>query len=185
MSNFEKMVYPFTTEDISSCKVDRCCELVEQIVSNGDKVVIFSTFKDTIQSIYEQLKKYNPTINTGDTKDEVIASNIEDFQTTDNSKVFLCTWQRMGVGITLTKASYAIFVDTPWTAAVYEQAQDRIHRIGSKQPVFIYNLICKDTIDERVKEIVDDKEAISDYIIDNQITAKSLTSLKKYIEDLV
>ena len=132
----------------------------------------------------ERLSKYNPTLNTGDTKDEIIADNVTDFQTTDNSKVFLCTWQKMGVGITLNKASYAIFLDTPWTSAVFQQAQDRIHRIGTKHPVFIYNLMCKDTIDERVKEIVDDKEAISDYVIDDKVTAKSLSSLKKYIEDL-
>jgi len=174
-----------TTEDISSTKVDRCCELTEQIIDNGDKVVIFSTFKETLNKVKDKLQKYNPTINTGDVKDEEISSNIDDFQTTDRSKVFLCTWQRMGVGVTLTKASYAIFLDVPWTAGVYEQAQDRIHRIGSKDPVFIYHLICKDTIDERVLEIVEDKEAISDYIIDNKITAKSLNSLKKYIQELV
>ena len=173
-----------TSEDISSVKVDRCCELAEQIVENGDKVVIFSTFKDTLKPIYERLSKYNPTLNTGDTKDEVIAANVTDFQENDTSKVFICTWERMGVGITLNRASYAIFLDTPWTAADFQQAQDRIHRIGTKDPVFIYNLICKDTIDERVKEIVEDKEAISDYIVDNKITTKSLNSLKKYIQEL-
>lgn len=173
-----------TTENISSAKVDRCCELVEQIIDNGDKVVIFSTFKDTLVPVFERLQKYNPTLNTGDVKDEVISSNIDDFQQTDNSKVFMCTWQRMGVGVTLTKASYAIFLDTPWTSAVYQQAQDRIHRIGSKEPVFIYNLICNDTIDERVLEIVEDKEALSDYVIDDKITTKSITSLKKYLEEI-
>ena len=173
-----------TTEMISSAKIDRCCELVNQIVSSGEKVVVFSTFKNTLDSIYEKLRAHNPTINTGDVADEEISRNVDDFQTTDNSKVFLCTWQRMGVGITLTKASYAIFLDTPWTAAVYQQAQDRIHRIGSKQPVFIYNLICKDTIDERVLSIVEDKEAIADYIIDDKITTKSMDSLRKYIEEL-
>lgn len=173
-----------TTESISSAKIDRCCELVDEIVNNGDKVVIFSTFKDTLKPIYERLKKYNPTLNTGDVKDEVISQNASDFQSTDKSKVFLCTWQRMGAGVTLNKASYAIFIDTPWTSADFQQAQDRIHRIGSKHPVFIYNLICRDTIDERVKEIIDDKEAIADYIVDDKITAKSVNSLKKYIEDL-
>lgn len=173
-----------TSENISSAKIDRCCELAEQIADNGDKVVIFSTFKDTLKPIMERLSKYNPTLNTGDVKDEVIAANVEDFQNTDNSKVFVCTWQRMGVGITLTRASYAIFLDLPWTAAVYEQAQDRIHRIGSKEPVFIYNLVCKDTIDERVLEIVQDKEAIADYVIDDKVTAKSIDSLKKYIQEL-
>ena len=64
------------------------------------------------------------------------------------------------------------------------RAQDRIHRIGSKNPVFIYNLITKDTIDERVNEIVTDKGAIADYIIDDEISESGINSLRKYIEEL-
>lgn len=77
-----------------------------------------------------------------------------------------------------------IFIDCAWTSAGNQQAEDRIYRIGSKDPVFIYYLWCKDTIDERVKEIVEDKEAISDYIVDDKVSDKSIESLKKYIEDL-
>lgn len=90
----------------------------------------------------------------------------------------------MGTGITLNAASYAIFIDTPWTSSAYLQAQDRIYRIGTNKPVIIYNLICKDTIDERVLEIIEDKEAISDYIVDDKISDKSINSLRKYIEEL-
>ena len=77
-----------------------------------------------------------------------------------------------------------IFIDTPWTYAVYTQAQDRIHRIGAKEPVIIYNLITRGTIDERVLQILNDKEAIGDYIIDDVVTDKAIESLKSYIEDL-
>lgn len=173
-----------TTENISSTKIDRCCELVQQIVDNGEKVVVFSTFKETLNPLYERLSQYHPTLNTGDVPDDIIVKNKDNFQEKDDSSVFLATWQKMGTGITLTRASYAIFLDTPWTAGVYEQAQDRIHRIGTKKPVFIYNLICKDSVDERVKEIVDDKAAISDYMIDDKISESSVNSLKKYIQEL-
>lgn len=77
-----------------------------------------------------------------------------------------------------------IFIDTPWTDAVFQQACDRIYRIGTKRPVFIYNLITKDTIDERVSDILKDKKAISEYVIDNQISKTGFESLKKYIKDL-
>lgn len=90
----------------------------------------------------------------------------------------------MGTGQTLTAASYMIFISTPWTDADYIQAQDRIHRIGAKKPVFIYNLITKNTIDERVLEIVQDKGAIADYVIDDKITEKGLESLRKYLEEI-
>ena len=96
----------------------------------------------------------------------------------------MATWQKGGTGITLTAANNVIFIDTPWTQGVFTQSQDRIHRIGSKNPVFIYHLITKDTIDERVREIVSDKGAIADYIIDDEITEAGLNSLRKYITEL-
>jgi SNF2 family DNA or RNA helicase len=77
-----------------------------------------------------------------------------------------------------------IFIDTPWTAAVFNQACDRIYRIGTKNKVFIYNLITKDTIDERVLEIINDKKAIADYIIDNEISKSTIDNLRKYILEL-
>lgn len=63
----------------------------------------------------------------------------------------LCTTHKMGTGVTLNSASYMIFVDCPWTAAECEQCEDRIHRIGSKAPVFIYYLWCNDSVDLDVK----------------------------------
>ena len=98
--------------------------------------------------------------------------------------MFIGTWQKCGTGITLTAASYLIFIDTPFTGAETLQCEDRIHRIGSNVPVFIYRLITKDTFDERVDGLINDKEAIADYIVDERITEKGLNSLRKYIEEL-
>lgn len=173
-----------TSENISSVKIQRAVDLAKQIIENGDKVVIFSVFKEPLNIIMNELQEYNPLLCTGDIKDDIIAQSINDFQTKELNKVMCATTAKMGTGITLTKASYAIFIDTPWTAAAFQQAQDRIYRIGSQKPVFIYELITKNTIDERVHEIVEDKEAIADFIIDNKISNKSLESLKKYILDL-
>lgn len=179
--------YPqsLTSENISSAKIVRACDLADQIIQNGSKVVIFSTFKDTLIGLEANLKHYNPLTCTGDCRDEEIAEKINLFQTNPEFKIMLATWQKMGTGITLTAASYAIFIDVPWTNGVYEQAQDRIYRIGSKNPVFIYHLITKDTIDEKVLSIVESKEALSDYVIDDTISDKSLEILKSYILDLV
>ena len=133
--------------------------------------------------LYKELTKFNPVLITGDVPDPDIEINKKRFQEDDLCKVMLATSQKAGTGFTFTAASYAIFIDVPWTSAEFEQAQDRIHRIGSSKPVFIYELITKDTIDERVDEIVETKEAISDFIIDDKISQSSLDSLKKYILD--
>lgn len=173
-----------TTEDIESSKISRAIDLTQQIVDSGDKVVIFSVFKETLNKLNEELKDYKPLLCTGDVKDDIISKNIDVFQNTEDNKVMLATTAKMGTGITLTKAHYAIFIDCPWTAAECTQCEDRIYRIGSDSPVFIYYLWAKDTIDERVQQIVQDKEAISDFIIDNKVSAKAIDSLRKYILDL-
>lgn len=79
----------------------------------------------------------------------------------------ICTWQKMGTGHTLTAANYLIFVDTPWTRADFDQTADRIYRIGQKKPVFIITMITKDTYDERVQQILDRKEQLSSFLLDN------------------
>lgn len=173
-----------TSEDIPSTKIDRACELAQQLLEVGEKVVIFSTFKESLTKLKEKLSIFQPVICSGDTADSDINTSINNFQNEVNTKLMLCTWQKMGTGFTLTAASYAIFLDVPWTAALLEQAQDRIYRIGSKKPVFIYHLICKDTVDERVQSIVEDKEAISEYVVDDKISEKHIDNLKKYIEEL-
>ena len=173
-----------TTETIPSSKIERASDLAKQIVENGDKVVIFSTFKDSLHELEKEFNEIDYVVCHGDVSDSDINILKNRFQEDDNCKIMLATWQKMGTGITLTAASYAIFLDTPWTNAVFLQAQDRIHRIGSKKPVFIYNLVCKDTIDERVLELVESKGAISDYVVDDIITESAINSLKKYIEDL-
>jgi len=173
-----------TTEEISSAKIDRCCDLVEQIVGNGEKVVIFSVFKETLNVLMNKLAEYNPVLCTGDVKDSIVSENIDKFQNDDRYKVFLGTTAKTGTGITLTAASYCIFIDCPWTAADFEQASDRIYRIGTNKSVFIYKLITADTIDEHVDEILEAKGNISDYVIDNKVSAHTIDSLRKYILDL-
>ena len=173
-----------TSENIPSAKIDRAVNLTEEIVTSGEKIVIFSTFKETVNVLKDRLSQFNPLVCTGDTDDTVVEDSIRKFQTDDTYKVFIGTWQKMGTGHTLNAASYMCFIDTPWTYGVFSQAQDRIHRIGTKKPVFIYNLICKNTFDERVAEIVDDKQMISDYIIDDKVSPQLIDRLKDIIQDL-
>ena len=173
-----------TSENIPSSKIERATDLAKQIIENGDKVIIFSTFKESLRDLEEEFKDIEHVVCHGDIDDAEINKRKNYFQNDERCKLMLATWQKMGTGVTLNAASYEVFLDTPWTEAAFIQAQDRIHRIGSKKPVFIYNLVCKNTIDERVLELVQSKGAISDYVVDNIISPNAVESLKKYIEDL-
>jgi len=152
----------------SSAKADRAISLVEEITSNGEKVVIFSTFKEPLYKLQELLKEYKPLMCTGDQTDEEVSLAIDSFQQDTEHKVMLCTTSKMGVGVTLTAASYEIFLDAPWTYAEFEQCCDRCYRIGTNKAVTIYNLIAKDTIDERIQYLLETKKGISDYMVDDK-----------------
>lgn len=157
-----------STTVTQSAKLDRLEELVDEIVSQGDKVVVFCSFKGTASEAFSRLHKYKPLLTTGDTKESDVISNKTLFQTDSSRKVFIGTWQKCGTGITLTAANYLIFVDTPWTDADFKQCSDRIYRIGQTKPSFVITLVAKDTYDERVKQIVDAKECLSGYLVDNK-----------------
>lgn len=174
-----------TSESIPSAKMDRAEDLAEQILASGYKLVIFSTFKQTVYELAERLKQYKIVIATGDQKDFEIENAKKQFQEDPSTQVFIGTWQKCGTGITLTAASYLIFIDTPFTEAEFTQASDRIYRIGTKESVFIYNLVTRYTVDERVLELVTDKGAIADYVVDEKITPQGLESLRKYIEEII
>lgn len=150
-----------------SAKLDRLCELVDEITSQNDKVLIFNTFKSAAKEEFKLLEKYGALLCTGDQTEDEINNNKDLFEKDGSKKVMIATWQKMGTGHTLTAANYCIFVDTPWTDADFQQASDRIYRIGQNKKVTIITLISKDTYDERVKDILERKESLSGYIIDN------------------
>jgi SNF2 family DNA or RNA helicase len=155
-----------TTQDISSCKVDRCVELITELTSQGEKVVVLSVFKETLSELAAKLGQFRYSINTGDTPDAVVGSNVDRFQNDPMEQVFAGTWGKVGTGWTLNAASYLICIDTPYTAAMFDQGTDRIHRITSTRPSFITVLECKDTIDERVQQIIETKKELGEYLVD-------------------
>jgi SNF2 family DNA or RNA helicase len=86
----------------------------------------------------------------------------------------------MGTGLTLTAGTVVIFLDHPWTRALYDQAVDRCHRIGQNNKITIYNIMCKNTIDERIWSIVKTKGQMSDQIVDGKICGNK-TELINYL----
>lgn len=170
-----------SNEEIKSSKLERCVELVEEIVSHGDKVVIMSSFKEPLYQLNSILKEYSPLLGIGDLSDDEVSNNIDNFQNDDKYKVFLGTYSKVSTGVTLNSARYMICLDEKFTAAENLQAQDRIHRVNNKHSVFIYNLICEKSFDEHVHEIAQIKKDLSDYVIDNRdVTSR----LREYLLDL-
>ena len=150
-----------------SAKLDRLEEIVEELVENGEKAIIFSNWTDMTGPTMERLKRFNPAIITGETKDR--KAQQERFMTDSRCKVIIGTIGAMGTGLTLTAASTVIFLDSPWNRANKEQAEDRAHRIGTTSNVNIITLVCKDTIDERIEELINKKGAMADALVDGKV----------------
>lgn len=151
-----------------SAKLDRMEELVEEAVENGKKVVIFSNWTQMTDAICDRMK-YGYGLITGQTPDDKRQQLVNTFQNNDDMKVMIGTIGAMGTGITLTAGTVEIFMDEPWNKANKEQAEDRCHRIGTTQNVTIYTLMCKDTIDERIHELVEKKGAMADALVDGKL----------------
>ena len=154
-----------------SAKLDRMEELVEESRANGKKVVIFSNWTQMTDVIYDRLnsKGYGISVITGDTKDEDRQQIVDLFQNSPKCNVLIGTIGAMGTGLTLTAGTVEIFMDEPWNRALKDQAEDRCHRIGQNSNITIYTLLCKDTIDERINQLVYKKGKMSDALVDGEI----------------
>lgn len=165
--------YPgiLSTKVTESAKLDRMEELVAEAVSNNQKVVIFSNWKQITDIAYDRLlnKGFVGHVITGETKDESRQRIVDEFQESEYQNFIIGTIGAMGTGITLTAGTVEIFLDEPWTMASKEQAIDRCHRIGTKNNVTIYTLLTKSTIDEKIHKIVEKKGLMADAIVDGKI----------------
>ena len=154
-----------------SAKLDRMVELVKDTLENSKHVVIFSNWTQMTDAIQTKLAENDihcyDTI-TGETKDNERQSKVDAFQN-GRCKVLVGTIGAMGTGITLTAGTVEIFVDEPWNKANKDQAEDRCHRIGQHSNLTVYTLLTKNTIDERIRELVEAKGAMSDMLVDGKV----------------
>jgi SWI/SNF-related matrix-associated actin-dependent regulator 1 of chromatin subfamily A len=88
-------------------------------------------------------------------------------------RIMIGTVGALGTSHTLTVARNVIFYDSPWNPADIEQAEDRCHRAGTTDTVFVYSLITKNTVDEKVHQILATKEGTADYIVDNKLDLRA------------
>lgn len=178
-----------TTQAIESIKVNRAFEYIEEITSQGEKVVVFSMFKEPLHQLAAKLGQFRYTLNTGDVPDAVVFQNMCRFQDDPNEQVFLGTFPKCGTGYTLNSSMYMICIDTPYTFSLFEQGYQRVHRVNNTRPAFIKVLVCSETIDERVQQIVETKKELGEYLVDGvemngQLSSSFEDELRAIIRDL-
>lgn len=160
-----------------SVKMDRMVELIEEISASGQKAIVFSNWESMTEVAKAKLKAYNPAYITGNTKADDRMNEVSRFQNDKNCKVIIGTIGAMGTGLTLTAAQNVIFLDSPWNMALKAQAEDRAHRIGTQGTVNVITLVCKNTIDERIEELVEKKGQIADALVDGKVSIEDINYL--------
>lgn len=161
---------------ISSGKFEKLKVMLEEIVSEGHRILLFSQFVDMLDIIKAWLDKAGIKYEylTGKTKDRQAA--VERFNADPTIPIFLISLKAGGTGLNLTGADYVIHYDPWWNPAVEDQATDRAYRIGQTKKVFVYRLITKNTVEEKIQKLKTIKRNLVDSVIsvDRNIT-KSLT----------
>jgi len=166
-----------------NAKLKRLLELVKDITESGEKVVIFSNWVEPLRTVYRFLTRdgHKVCCYTGTMTEKDRQAHKETFLHNDNYKVMIGTIGALGTTHTLTVANNVIFYDEPWTAADKHQAEERIHRISATKTCKIYTIITKDTIDERVHNIIYTKGQVSDYIVDRKLDVYQNPELFDYL----
>ena len=173
-----------TTESINNEKLNRALEIIEDVLSQGEKIVVFSTFIEPCNLLAAKLEKFHPLLATGEIPDDLVQRNIDDFRFSKDHNLLICTHQKAGTGYSMPECHYSLMIDFPWTYYAFSQSCDRIYRITSDQPIFVKALVCHDTIDERVKEIVENKKDLQDYLVDGVENSVS-ESLKSEMKNIL
>jgi len=150
---------------IASSKIEALFEMLEDIVLNNHKILIFANFLGSLDLISQKANElgYEHLLMTGSTRNR--QELVDKFQNDKDIKLFLMTLKVGGVGLNLTEADYVFIFDPWWNKSAENQAVDRSHRMGQKNTVFSYKMITKGTIEEKILELQSQKQDMTDMII--------------------
>lgn len=151
-----------------SGKAETMFSILEDLRSAHRKVLIFTQFKemgDILQHWIEERMGFKPKFIHGGVKASERAEIVEQFQTRRSEKVLILTLKAAGTGLNLTEASAVIHYDLWWNPAVEAQATDRAYRIGQKQNVQVYRMICANSFEERINQMIESKKELADMTV--------------------
>lgn len=165
--------------DWVSSKLRGCMELIQSCIRNHKKVLLFSSFTSMLELIRQELEKESISyyLLTGSVQKEKRQEYVDRFQQ-DDTPVFMISLKAGGTGLNLTAAEVVIHFDPWWNISAQNQATDRAYRIGQHNNVQVYNLIMKDTIEERIQTLQAKKKDLAELFVNTQNT-NILRSLSK------
>ena len=152
---------------IANEKVKQTIEFAENILEQGKKVIIFTNFTDTLQTIYQHFGKQAVYLD-GSCSNSMRQQAVDSFQNDEKIKVFVGNLKAAGVGLTLTSAEVVIMNDLSFVPAEHSQAEDRAYRYGQKSNVLVYYPIFDNTIEGAIYDILNKKKEIIRTVMGDQ-----------------
>jgi hypothetical protein len=170
-------------KDVAIAKIPFIVEHVKTALEEVDKLCIFVHHYEVVDALREVFGNAAVTID-GRTKNEDRQAAVDRFQSDPSCTVFIGTIRAAGVGITLTASSTVIFGELDWVPGNVSQAEDRCHRIGQTDTVFVRHLVLEGSLDERMAQIIIDKQEVIDKALDNQPAPIAGAPFVEYVEPI-
>ena len=165
--------------DGRSGKLARLEEIIDQVFSAGERVVIFTQYSTWAVRLAEHLTKKTGTpvaAYHGGLARTARDRILDDFQDTEGGAALVLSIKAGGAGLNLTAANHVVLFDRWWNPAVEDQARDRAWRLGQERTVIFHRLECPGTIDERVEEIVAGKRHVANLVLPKSSSLEDLDS---------
>ena len=160
--------------EVAGSKLAVFAEVVDELIDNNHKVLVFSQFVDHLAIVRAWLdeKGYSYQYLDGSTPVGERKKRVDAFQA-GQGDVFLISLKAGGTGLNLTAADYVIHLDPWWNPAVEDQASDRAHRMGQLRPVTIYRLVAQQTIEDKIIALHAQKRDLADSLLEGgDVSAK-------------
>lgn len=154
-----------------SCKAIRMKEIIDEATEDGRKVIVFSNFRETISKIAEFMGDICLPIINGSIPPQRRQEIIDEFDKAPTGTVLLAQIQAGGTGLNIQSASVVILCEPQLKPSIENQAISRAYRMGQARNVLVYRLLCEDSIDERITEMLAKKQAIFDAFADKSVAA--------------
>jgi len=163
--------------EVEASKLEAFKELVEELLENGHKALVFSQFVDVLGILRNHLDKMGVSYQylDGSTSAKERAKRVADFQAGEGD-LFLISLKAGGTGLNLTAADFVIHYDPWWNPAVEDQASDRAYRMGQTRPVTVYRLVAKGSIEEKIVELHRSKRDLASSLLEGTDTETRLDS---------
>ena len=170
---------------VGLAKAEVAKEYVKNLIPAGEKLLVFGHHHDVLDYLEDFLKKEKIGYERvdGTTANKLRQPAVDRFQEDEDKLVFL-TSTAMGMGVTLTAASNALFVERQWSPAIEEQMEDRIHRIGQQKACTIWYMQLESTIDERMATLVESKRELLSTLLDKDTNVDNTSIMQELLADL-